>query len=83
LLALDHARLAIATRRRRWPSDAEHSEKRVVEKRRREMKRESSVHDRGNQRGYTRHPRNDTSRPIQTSFRKLDVNLFTLPSIQT
>src|SRR2546422_1905940 len=40
----DHARLAIATRRRRWPSDAEHSEKRVVEKRRREMKRESSVH---------------------------------------
>ena len=32
LLALDHARLAIAKRRRRWPSDAEHSEKRVVEK---------------------------------------------------
>ena len=29
LLALDHARLAIAMRRRRWPSDAEHSEKRV------------------------------------------------------
>ena len=32
LLALDRARLAIAPRRRRWPSDAEHSEKRVVEK---------------------------------------------------
>jgi hypothetical protein len=29
LLALDPARLAIATRRRRWPSDAEHREKRV------------------------------------------------------
>jgi Mg-chelatase subunit ChlI len=32
LLALDHARLAIAMRRRRRPWDAEHSEKRVVEK---------------------------------------------------
>ena len=30
LLALDAVRLAIATRRRRWPSDAEHREKRVL-----------------------------------------------------
>jgi Domain of unknown function (DUF4440) len=30
LLALDHTRLAIATRRRRWPPDAEHREKRVL-----------------------------------------------------
>jgi len=29
LLALDHERLTVAMRRRRWPSDAEHREKRV------------------------------------------------------
>jgi len=33
-------------------------------KQRREMKQESSVHDRGNQRGHTGHPRNATSCPI-------------------
>ena len=33
-------------------------------KRRREIKWESSVHDRGDQRGHTGNPRNATSRPI-------------------
>src|ERR1700737_187188 len=50
-------RLACASRARvcsdRWRS--------VEYKRRREIKRESSVHDRGDQRGHTRHPRNATS----------------------
>jgi len=33
-------------------------------KRRREIKQEGSVHDRGDQRGYTGHPRNATSCPV-------------------